>query len=460
MILSLRSVRTAPYSTNMCSGPETEPLSLPAAYSLGDEINELAAHIAAATCRWLQLIAQFDRGEGHLQFGFATCAEWLAWSCSISPATAREQVRVARALDELPRVRAAFARGHLTYSKVRAMSRIATTDNEEYLLMLAQHATAAQLEETVRKYRGSSAVSLEEANAAHEQRQLSCTWDDDGFLNIRGRLATEEGALLVQALEIARETLRAHARADVRAAADTPNGQSHVSAETENHGTTKADALALMAETLLAGGPQQRVGGARTELVVHVDADTLVEDGAPDGTCHVEGGTGLHPEAARRLGCDAGLVRIIERDGRPLSVGRKRRTISPAMQRALVARDHGCRFPGCARTRGVDAHHVKHWAHGGKTELTNLVLLCWTHHRLVHEGGWSVEPEASGFTFRNRQGRAIPNVPRPRDGHEARVRRANRVHAPGIDPTTCMPIARGERMNHAMAVDGLLLATN
>ena len=434
----------------MCSYDENRSLRLKSAHSLADEINELAAHISAGTCRWLELIARFDREEGHLHYGFAGCAEWLAWSCSISPATAREQVRVAHALDELPKVRASFAAGRLSYSKVRAMSRIATAENEDYLLMIAEHATAAQLEETVRKYRRCRAVSLEEANTAHEQRHLYCEWDDDGFLTIRGRLAPEEGAVLMQALELTRETLRTEAH--------TPNGQPHVSAETGSREATKADALALMAETVLAGGAKERPGGVRTELVVHVDADALVDDGDPGGTCYLEGGTSLHPEAARRLGCDAGLVRIIERDGRPLSVGRKRRTVSPALRRALAARDHGCRFPGCNRTRDIDAHHVQHWAHGGETNFSNLVQLCRTHHRLVHEGGYYVRPGAGGFTFRDRHGRAIPNVPPPHDGHEARIRRANRVHAPNIDPTTCMPIARGERMDHAMAVDGLLAA--
>jgi len=222
----------------------------------------------------------------------------------------------------------------------------------------------------------------------------------------------------------------------------------------------QADALVLLAETLLAGAPANRPAGSRSELVVHVDADTLVEDGSPDGACHIEGATSLHPETARRLGCDAGLVRIVERDGRPLSVGRKTRTVSPALRRALDSRDHGrCRFPGCTRTRGVEAHHIKHWAHGGKTELSNLVLLCWTHHRAVHEDGLSVaRTGGDALTFRTRHGRAIPNVPRMPGGHEGRIRRANRVHAPEIGATTCMPISRGERMDHGMAIDGLLQA--
>jgi hypothetical protein len=435
----------------MCSCAGDAELGLEGAYSLADEINQLAAHISAATCRWLGLISEFDRGEGHIHYGFPTCADWLAWSCSLSRGTAREHVRVARALDDLPRVRASFAAGKLSFSKARALTRIATAENEQYLLMLAEHETAAQLEQTVRGYRRTTAVALDEAEAARERRFLSCGWDDDGFLNIRGRLSAEEGALVMQALEIARETLRAEAR--------TPNGQSDVSAETSEPAATRADALALMAETLVSGGPATRPAGARAELVVHVDADSLVDDGSPDGACHIEGAAGLHPETARRLGCDAGLVRIIERDGRPLSVGRKTRTISPALRRALNSRDQGrCRFPGCTRTRGVEGHHIKHWAHGGKTDLSNLVSLCSTHHRAVHERGFTVDPDGKTFVFRNQHGRKIPNVPRSLGGHEGRMRRANKVHAPDIGPTTCMPISRGERVDHAGAVDGLLQA--
>ena len=317
--------------------------------------------------------------------------------------------------------------------------------------MLGRHATAAQLERTIRSYRRCAPCSLDDANAVRAMRHLDCRWDDDGFLSVRGRLAPEEGALVVQALEAARQTLRD--------AAHTPNGRSDVSAETDTHAATGADALAFIAETALAGGLRSRPGGSRTELVVHVDADSLVAgDEHADGICHIEAGTSLHPEAARRLGCDASLVRVIERDGRPLSVGRRRRTVPAALRRALTMRERGCRFPGCGRTYGLDAHHVKHWAHGGETKLSNLVQLCRRHHRLVHEEGYSVQTEAAGFTFRDRDGRVIPQVLPAPPGRESRVREANRTHAPNIDRETCMPISRGERMDHAMAVDGLLAA--
>ncbi|MGH2838276.1 MAG: DUF222 domain-containing protein [Thermoleophilaceae bacterium] len=358
---------------------------------------------------------------------------------------------VARVVAELNGVRACFARGELSYSKVRALSRIASSGNEDYLLMLAQHCTAAQLEQVVRNYRRCTARDLAYANAVHANRYVSWSWDDDGCLNIRGQLSPEDGQVVVKALEAGLETLRAQAL--------TPNGQPDVSAETQSREASHADVLALMAETLLANGPKHRGRAASTEVVVHVDAETLAEQDHADGMCHIEEAAGLHPETARRLGCDASLVRIIERDGRPLTVGRKSRTIPPALRRALQARDRGCRYPGCSRKGAwVDGHHIKHWAHGGNTELENLVQLCYQHHRLVHEGGFTVEAAGSEFVFRRPGGQVIPAVPRAKQGHESRIRRHNRIHAPGIGPTTCLPLSRGERLDHAMAVDGLLQA--
>ncbi len=170
------------------------------------EIGELAAHIAAATCRWLELVAEFDRRSAHEAWGFHSCGGWLAWRCSIDPRSAREHMRVARALEELPLVRERFSYGELSYSKVRAITRVATPEIEVELVEMARFATAAQLERLVRGYR--RAVSLESAEAAHRDRFLSCEWDEDGSLCIRGRLAPEDGVLFLKALDAGREAIR------------------------------------------------------------------------------------------------------------------------------------------------------------------------------------------------------------------------------------------------------------
>jgi Domain of unknown function (DUF222) len=151
------------------------------------EIGELAAHIHAATCRWLAMVAEFDRREGWADWGCKSCAHWLSWRCALAPSAAREQVRVARRLSELPRIRAAFGRGELSYSQVRALSRVATPELEPSLLDLARYATAAQLERTLRAYRGVLERELSPADRAHGERYLVCEHDDDGSLLLRAR---------------------------------------------------------------------------------------------------------------------------------------------------------------------------------------------------------------------------------------------------------------------------------
>ena len=241
------------------------------------EITRLAAVIAADCCRWLGLIAEFDRREGWAQWGCHSCAVWVSWQCAVAPPAAREYVRVARRLEELPRIRAAFAAGELSYSKVRALTRVGTIEREGELLALAREATAAQLERLVRAYRGVEAVERAAAGGAPE-RYLRLDAADDGGVLIRGRLSAEEGALLARALDAARADLeRRHAfpvgaetrthedPAGPRVSAETstpadPAG-TRVSAETSTQtdraatrGERDADALVLLADTLLAHG--------------------------------------------------------------------------------------------------------------------------------------------------------------------------------------------------------------
>src|SRR5436190_14635066 len=154
---------------------------------LDAEIGELAAHINAATARFLLLVAEFDRRRAHWEWGFGDCARWLSWRCSLAPRAAREHVRVARALEGLPLVRAAFCRGERSYSKVRALTRVAGEADEADLVRIALEATAAQLERVVGAYRG--VLSLEDAVEAERRRSLSYRWEDDGSLSFSGRLS-------------------------------------------------------------------------------------------------------------------------------------------------------------------------------------------------------------------------------------------------------------------------------
>lgn len=175
---------------------------------LEEQITELWGHINAATYRFLKLVAEYDAREGWGWHGCADCAQWLNWQCGIGRVAAREKVRVARALGSLPGISASFEKGEICYSKVRAMTRVATSENEDVLLNIALHGTAAHVERIVREYR--RVERLEDAwlaNEAHRHRYLNYRYDDDGSVVIEARLPAELGAMVKKAIEAAEEAL-------------------------------------------------------------------------------------------------------------------------------------------------------------------------------------------------------------------------------------------------------------
>jgi hypothetical protein len=190
-----------------------------------------------------------------------------------------------------------------------------------------------------------------------------------------------------------------------------------------------------------------------------VDADVLADPDSP-GRSELEDGPVLAGESARRLACDASVVRLVEDGaGMPLNVGRKTRSIPAAIYRALKARDRGCRFPGCTARHFVEGHHVEHWARGGETSLENLVQLCTFHHRLVHEGGYGVRVCGNEkFEFTRPDGRVIEALPKnsAEAYRDTDIETLNREHGLDIDAGTCVFPGTGARMNHALAVEALL----
>ena len=379
------------YSTSApapAPAPTPDPLcDADALDELEEEIVILAAHIHSAMHRLLVLVAQFDRRRGWEPGGHRSCAHWLAFRTGFDLGAAREKVRAARALMELPLISASMSRGELSFSAGRALSRVATPENEEDLLPLARGCTTAQIERLVRGWKmGSRQDEEDRERTRYESRCLSLFPDDDGMVVVQGRLTPEVGALLMRAIEAASDVL--------------VQGSDHksVSAETfsgREAARRRADALGLVAERALAAGfsEQAPLSGSRAEryqVLLHVDAETLASEGEP-GRSELEDGTRVSAETSRRLTCDAAVVAIHhDPDGSVRGVGRRTRTISPALRRALEARDRGCRFLGCG-LRFTDAHHVRHWADGGETCLSNLLVLCSYHHRLMHEEGWNIE---------------------------------------------------------------------
>jgi hypothetical protein len=390
---------------------------------LEDELATLAAHINAATARWLELVWAFqERGD----VADDDLARFVAFRFGVTTREARELLRVAEELQQLPLIRASFARGEITLTKVRALTRIATPDSEPGLLDLAAVLTASQLERALRAFRR---ITAEEAGDTHSLEYVDYHWAEDGSLYLRARLPAEDGTVLVRALEAARE--RVHERRREEQAA---RGDHEVAEPFEPPRSAQVEALVELAHASLAAS-ETPSGAAR--VVVHIDAAALVADAW--GRSELEDGPVIAPETARRLGCDAETVASVERDGLPLSVGRARRTVPPAMRRALEARDdRTCRWPGCEHRRHLDAHHRRHWADGGETSLANLVLLCSHHHRLVHEGGYTIEDDAAGgLRFRNRYGVVCPSVPaRPPPGSAGELIARNRQRGLAIDRRT------------------------
>ncbi len=435
------------------------PDPLPASTdALVDQITELAAHIHAATYRLLILIRELDRRRVWADHGCNSCAHWLNWQCGIGLNAAREKVRVAHALETLPEISEAFRQGIISYSKVRAMSRVATPENEADLMNVAYYGTAAHVEKLTRYYRrAKEAEALEAANDRHEKRGLHWYYDDDGMLVIQCRLDPEDGARFLKGLGGTVEALREEDPGDVTAETRAPGViPGFLSA------AHRADALVRMAETVIANGVATPPPGERFEVTVHIDAGSLTGE-APGGMSETDDARPLCSETVRRLGCDAALVGlVVDGDGEPLNVGRRTRAIPPTIKRALNARDRGCRFPGCNYTRFVEGHHVKHWARGGETKLNNLVTLCGRHHRLVHEGGFSVEAvDTGGFCFRDPRGEPIPDAgtfPRKRGDRVAALMEENRRCGLDIDAQTGASNWGGETMDYDVAIHALFEA--
>ncbi len=433
-----------------CRDPETQETE-----ELGEAIVTLSAHLHAGDHRLLLLVAEFERRGGWKGGGHRSCAHWLAFRTGISLGAARERVRAARALEKLPRTSEAMSRGELSFSKVRALTRVAddleTPEQEEALLDYARQCTAAQVEVIIRGWKKlSRKEELDVERERHRSRFLSVSPDEDGMYRVRGRLDPEVGALLMRALEAAGDALfrsdrdwapeggtrgpvvqeitPRQRRADglglvveqaMRMGFGWRDGESgkgdagkevdeDASAETRHEPGAYEDGSHGMwvDEAQASDGDRAPISGTRPEryqVVLHVDAATLrSNDGDGQGArtkgsishvpgrSHLSDGTRVSAETSRRLCCDAGVVQAMRgSEGEVLDVGRRTRTIPPALRRALEIRDRGCRFPGCG-LRFTEAHHIVHWADGGETKLSNLVLLCRFHHRAVHEEGFTV----------------------------------------------------------------------
>ena len=422
---------------------------------LGREIAELAVHLDAATHRLLECVRHFDTECGWAAQGAVSCAHWLSWRIGLDPATAREKVRVARALGQLPAIDAALKSGKLSYAKVRALTRVATPETESKLLDIALFSTGSQLERLCRGYR--TAMTADDALPPPE-RSVRRRDLPGGMVKLEIVLSPDEADLVLRALDRAREVT--HEQAEDVPAESRSRAVDDVSAETSTDATqpSRADAMVALAESYLAGNTGTGNGGERFQVLVHLDQDPLSPDGVLAGT--LDDGTRVSAETLRRVACDCGLL-AQGGHGEPsaMSVGRPTRSIPPALRRALRLRDHGCAFPGCTHDRFLHAHHIHHWLHGGPTTINNLSLLCTHHHHMVHEGGWSLTRKPDGeLCFKEPNGHELPAVPAREASEDAVVWMLEWAEQRGLDigAETNVPLWDGTRPDYDWAVAALV----
>jgi hypothetical protein len=340
-------------------------------------LTEYAGHLAAAECRWLEMVAEYDRRRAYESWGCLSMAYWLNWHCGLDLRSARDKVRVAHALERFELIRQAFAAGRLSYSKVRAITRVASPATEGDLVMLAEHAPTEHVERIVRAYRRCIDIEQERRDVQdrHARTQGVSWWDGDGTGVLYARLDPEDMAVVREALAAARTELSVDGSAEPPASRPLP-----------------AQALVALARAYLDNLGD--TNAPRYRVMVHADEDVLTRDS--DGRCELDDGPALSPDTARRLLCDHALVAVLQDSlRRPVRVGISIDT--PArVKRAVRIRDRGCRFPGCRQRRYTDVHHVRWRSRREGHHLDNLVELCWHHHRLVHEGGWDLRVETDG----------------------------------------------------------------
>jgi hypothetical protein len=540
-----------------------------------EELATLSAHLDAATYRQLVLIRRLDERGHWAAAGATSCAAWLSFRIGLDIGAARERIRVAHALRDLPLISEAMRLGTISFSKVRAITRVATPANEERLLEYASHTTAAQLERICRGVRqaqhlgeenGELVDEAEMLRRAHAARDVSCRSRGDGTVVLLATLLPDEADRVLRAIEAMRDAMREEspaqppsyadafvrlvdvgyedatvavapvsaprtvdapeeaetqassdvsaegalgaaeyewsdifaargrlevseagtvhpacggvsaevafdpARSDVSAEGTFDPARSDVSAE-GTFDRARSDVSAGTSSSLHASAPpndparahpsehaatepsrRKVCGGDVHRVVIHL-APHLLSEGL---VANLDDGTWIAPETWRRVACDCALDLVkVDENGSVLDVGRRTRTIPPALARALDVRDAGrCRFPGCTHRRFLDRHHVKHWSNDGETKLDNLLTLCTAHHQLVHEGGWSVELDGDDARFFAPDGELLV-WPRPRRVEDAFAELEDAHVSLEIGPTTGLTRWDGKTPDYAWCVEAV-----
>ena len=361
---------------------QAEDVSEASPSSLGEELKELFRHRNACDAEIQRRLHRLDKTEAYTADGSLTAKAWLRWNCHLTHSAASDRVEVARQMQSLPLTTQALAAGDISYQHAALIARTAQglgklwpADAEEILVPAAKEVDPGRLRCATMQLRYCLQPDgvLDEANAEDERRFLHLNQTFGGVFVLNGQFGADDGATLKAALM---SVLRPPAENDERSPAQR-----------------RADAMIDLARRQLDSGTLPETGGQKPHITVNVEMATLAnKPGAPAAEMEWSN-VPIPGETARRIACDCAVTPVVDGEAYGTS-----RVVPGSMRRALVARDKHCRFPGCDMPPAwTDAHHLKHWADGGATKPSNLLLMCRRHHRLVHEGRWQLIKAGDGL---------------------------------------------------------------
>ncbi|MDM4138611.1 MULTISPECIES: HNH endonuclease signature motif containing protein [Mycobacterium] len=352
---------------------------------LFDELAELSGQRNAIDGRIVEIVAEIERDELCGLTGARSVPALVAWKLGSSSGTAHTIATIARRLQEFPRCAQGMREGRLSADQVGVIAARAADGSDAHYAQLAAVATVNQLRTAVRL---EPRPQPDPESRPEAERSITRTTDDQGAC-YRIRLPHLDAAKFDAALASHRDALIAEWKADH---ADHTSDQAPPMPRLD-------EAFMRLVEAGWDTEAARRPHGQHTTVVVHVDVEQ------PAAALHL--GPLLTDAERRYLTCDATAEVWFERSGEPIGAGRATRLISRRLRRALEHRDRACVVPGCGATRGLHAHHLRHWEDGGPTELANLVLLCPYHHRLHHRGGLEITGPADALVVTDDAGRSL-----------------------------------------------------
>ncbi len=393
-----------------------------------------AAQISALLSKQLADIAEFDRAEAWRGDGAGSMTMWVTEQCGVSASTARQWVRAAADLAELPALSESLASGEMSLDKVAPLAEVASPETDAEIQSAAAHWTVKQVRDLAEWHRATEEALTRSAGREFEHRTLRF---NDARRTMWVAFTRDEYALAKSAL-VGRVSMDAAKARDGSSEGKVRRDEGRDAKGTETNGTeTKGretigayvpydqrlyDILIELFQGAAEDRPERSVNDAasagrrrtvRPDLVVHAPIGLLL--GIDSGVAELQGVGPVAADVALRLACDARVTLSVEGpDGSILDQGRARRDPTMAQRIEIARRDKGCRVPGCPYCEFTNVHHMNHWIRGGLTNLDNLITLCGRHHNAVHELGWSILGDANGeVTFVSPTGQTMISVPSP-----------------------------------------------